>query len=239
MNIIAITQKSLDKPENEDRIVVGRTVLAEGCLQTGISSGVIAVADGVGGNKAGAVASHFVSRKLSEAAHIDYDWLAQVNRELLQLSATTERYAKMATTLSGICIEDDTAVFFSVGNTRVYTLQSGKYLKQLTRDDTTLNYLLSTGQLSGAEAENFDRKNEITACFGGGSQQLGKIKISPRNPVTAPFMLTSDGIHDYVSVDRLEDILEEYGFTMDACEACIAAARAGGSKDDVSIVLIS
>jgi protein phosphatase len=139
--------------------------------------------------------------------------------------------------LSGICCTKGKPQLFSIGNTRVYLLQSRKYLKQLTTDDTILNYLLATGQLSSEDAKSFERKNEITACFGGGSSDLFKVKVSHIEPLTAPIMITSDGIHDYLSVDQMEDIIEEHGLCEDSCIELIKVARSNGSVDDASIVL--
>lgn len=116
-------------------------------------------------------------------------------------------------------------------------LQSKKYLKQLTTDDTTLNYLLATGQLSSEDAKSFGRGNEITACFGGGSSALFKVKVSNIEPLVAPIMITSDGIHDYLSVDEMEDIIERNGLTKASCIELIKAARNNGSVDDTSVVL--
>ena len=50
-------------------------------------------------------------------------------------------------------------------------------------------------------------------------------------------MITSDGIHDYISIDLMEDIIADNGITVSACEAIIATARNAGSKDDISIVM--
>lgn len=237
MNIIAITRKGPSKAENEDRIVIGKNLLAEGNIQATFSSGIVAVADGVGGNNAGAVASHFVAQNLTSIDETSQEVFAKINYDLLQLSETRADYSNMATTLSGISVSGSKTILFSIGNTRVYLLQGGKYLKQLTSDDTTLNYLLATGQLAAEDAESFSRKNEITACFGGGAAHLLKIKCNPVDSLTAPFMMTSDGIHDYVSVDQMEDIIAEYGLSFNACEALVAAARAGGSHDDISVIL--
>ncbi len=237
MNIIAVTQKGPSKTENEDRIVVGKNIIANGILQTELSEGVIAIADGVGGNNAGAVASHFVAEKLTALDSVSMNDFSNINVELLSHSSSSEEYEKMATTLSGLAVYHGITQIFSVGNTRVYSLQGSKYLKQLTTDDTTLNYLLSTGQLSAEDAASFDRKNEITACFGGGSPSLFKIKCNSVEQLASPFMMTSDGVHDYISVDQMEDIIAEHGMTISACEAMIATARNNGSMDDSSIVL--
>jgi protein phosphatase len=237
MNVIAVTHKGLNKLENEDRIIVGKTIVAGGTLFTEIENGIIAVADGVGGHNAGAIASHFVANKLCHLNEISTDSLRKINDELIGASETSEDKKGMATTLSGICCAEENSQLFSIGNTRVYLLQSRKYLKQLTIDDTTLNYLLATGQLVPEDADSFERKNEITACFGGGSQSLFKVKVTHIDPLAAPVMITSDGIHDYLSVDQMEDIIGEFGLSEAACIEMIKSARINGSLDDASIIL--
>ena len=237
MNIIAITQKGPNKAENEDRIIVGKNIIAEGILQSQLTYGIIAVADGGVVNNAGAVASHYVAKQLSTLNTVSENDLTRINEELLSLSLECSAYENMATTLSGVASFNGATQVFSIGNTRVYLLQGKKYLKQLTTDDTTLNYLLATGQLSPEEAESFDRKNEISASFGGGAAHLFKMKCSTIESLSSPFMMTSDGIHDYISIDLMENIIAENGITVLACEAMISAARDAGSKDDISIVI--
>lgn len=237
MKIIAITQKGTNKAENEDRIVIGKSVLAGGTVFAEMDNGILAIADGVGGQNAGYVASHFVANKLCFSSDVSVESLQNINSELMSLSTKEPEYSGMATTLSGILFSDGLTRLFSIGNTRVYLLQSGKYLKQLTVDDTTLNYLLATGQLASEDADKYDRKNEITACFGGGTANLFKIKLSNIDTNGAPIMITSDGIHDYLTVDQMEDIIDKFGLSENACKEIISAARDNGSCDDISIVL--
>lgn len=237
MRIIAITQKAPNKHENEDRIIVGKSIVAEGNFVTEITDGCIAIADGVGGHNAGYVASHFVANNLAMSKNITVELLEHINAELLELAKSKDEYRGMATTLSGIELSQEHIRLFSVGNTRIYTIQSGKYLKQLTTDDTTLNYLLTTRQLKQEEADSFDRKNEITACFGGGAIDLCKIKLNVIEQLSSPVLMTSDGIHDHISIDQMEDIISECGISSATCEKMIEAARNSGSTDDISILL--
>ncbi len=237
MNVIAVTQKGLNKTENEDRVIVGKSILANGTLCTEFTEGILAVADGVGGCNAGSIASHFVANRLCSTNDITIEQMQMINNELLKESEINIDKKGMATTLSGVYLSNSKSQLFSIGNTRVYLLQSGKYLKQLTSDDTTLNYLLATGQLSIEDAEKFDRKNEITACFGGGSPDLFKIKLNDIEPLVAPIIITSDGIHDHLSVDKMENIIEEFGLCEKACIELIDASRRNGSCDDASIIL--
>ncbi len=236
MNIYAATRHGIHKTNNEDRIIVGRSVIADGEYSLQLENGVIAIADGVGGNNAGAVASQFLADKLCDVSEITSVVFENINDELIELSKSDPAYSGMATTLSGICVSDNCTILFSVGNTRVYQLQSGKYLKQLTTDDTTLNYLLSTGRLRPSDVDTFDRKNEITACFGGGDKNLLKMKICELSTISCPIMITSDGVHDHLSVDQMEDIIEEYGISELTCRNIVEAAVGCGSQDDISIL---
>ena len=128
----------------------------------------------------------------------------------------------------------DSAKITYVGNTRVFVVVNGKYLKQLTRDDTTLEYLLATGQLDSFTAESFERKNEITACFGADNPALLKLKQIDASGLDA-LILTSDGIHDYVSLDEMEDIYCTENDRVKFCKKLIEQARKNGSMDDMSI----
>ena len=55
--------------------------------------------------------------------------------------------------------------------------------------------------------------------------------------IASPILMTSDSIHDYLSVDQMEDIIGEHGLTERACEEMISGARIQGSCDDISIVI--
>lgn len=237
MKTVAFTQKGTSKTENEDRIVIGNTILTNGTFESRGPVTTIAIADGVGGNNAGAVASHYVVSRLALEEWASEEALERINDGLLALSMEKAEHSGMATTLSAMRIYNDHAEVFSIGNTRGYLIRSGKYLKQITSDDTTLNYLLAAGHISAEDAARFDRRNEITACFGGGSSSLFKIKKHSIEARAMQFMLTSDGIHDHVSIDQMEDIISECGATLDACRQLAFAARSNGSADDISIVL--
>lgn len=237
MKVIALTQKGISKLENEDCVVVGRNVVTGGTLFSEIDDGVLAVADGVGGNIAGAVASRFVADRICHLKEVNENTLHRINNELLELSSKQSEYKGMATTLAGVLLSNNKAILFSIGNTRVYLLQSRKYLKQLTTDDTTVNYLISTGQMTSEEVANFERKNEITACFGGGQAGLFKISIENIDSISSPVIITSDGIHDYLTVDKMEDIIQEFGLSEKTCEEMMASARNAGSNDDISILI--
>jgi len=237
LKITAITQVGINKFENEDRVIVGKTILTNGVFWCDNFNGIVAVADGVGGNNAGAVASHFLANKLGEVDLPTLEAFKQINKTLISKSTESEYLHKMATTLSGIYISNGSASSFHVGNTRIYSLQGG-YLKQLTNDNTTVNYLIKTKQLSLEYANAYVNKSEITACFGV-DEKLLDIKIAElatQNIFT--LLLTSDGVHEYLGIDELEDMFKEYDEDVRLCRGIASKAINNGSCDDISAIIV-
>lgn len=237
MKIYAATQKGVQKAQNEDRIALNDEIIVVGTYEGECAEGFVAIADGVGGNKAGAAASQFVVDELGKCSH-SIENLTEINQKLIALSQTDEALAGMATTLALVDFTEDSVKITYVGNTRVYAVVNGKYLKQLTRDDTTLEYLLATGQLDASTVESFNRKNEITACFGAGNPALLKLKqidVSGQDTL----ILTSDGIHDHVSIDEMEDIYCAEDNKMVFCKRLIEQAVKNGSTDDASVMVLN
>lgn len=242
MKIYAMTEKG-DHNENEDRILINDTIVSAGTFEAKCDSNLkICVADGVGGNNAGAIASSFVCESLKTIVPSGKNDLVDINSQLLTKSTENANYNGMATTLSGICISDEKASSFHIGNTRIYVFQ-GNYIKQITEDHTSVNWLVKTGKLSKKEAETYDRRNEITACFGGGNPVLiNYLVFEESNEALSNakrIILTSDGVHEYVSVDELEDVLNNEALEpISMCKEIINLAKAIGSTDDKSIVII-
>ena len=234
-----MTQAGHGKDISEDTVLVGCQIYSNVTDMVEVpDEGLICVADGVGGNNAGEEASSFVLEALA-----DYQWsdddamrekLMEINRQLIAMSKEDSKLSNMATTLSGVCIKDGELKIVHVGNTRVYAMQ-GHYLKQLTSDHTVYNWLKSLGRIEEAEACN---KNEITSCFGGGDEKLlEKLYVQSVNEVKT-LLLTSDGIHEYVSIDDLEDIINSDIPNDEKCNAIQEAALLAGSTDDMTAVLI-
>ena len=84
MKFYACSQMGISKKENEDRMILGKSVIAEGSFITNIDTGTIAIADGVGGNNAGAVASHFVATRLTVTDNISLEQLSKINTDLIE-----------------------------------------------------------------------------------------------------------------------------------------------------------
>lgn len=237
MKVSAVTRCGAGKSVSDDRILVGGRILCGTDDAAGEFSGevmlpcVLGVSDGVGGNAGGNIAAQYVCERIYGCS-ADMDDIAGVNAGLLELARNTPGKERMAATYSGLFISTERALtLLHIGNTRVYSVQGG-YLKQLTSDMTTYNYYLSTGRVK--EAENC-RRSEITACFGGGTNSLFRPQFSE---VTASgvLLMTSDGVHDYLTTDELEEILS-VGSDISCCHEILDRALNAGSEDDMSIVI--
>ncbi len=229
MKISAITRCGSGKSESDDRILVGGRIL---CCEEYFSAAenpcAVGISDGVGGNDGGNIAAQYICERLYGVSS-ELDEIAGVNRGLLALAQKTPGKEKMAATYSGIF---PAGKLFHIGNTRVYAVQGG-YLKQLTRDMTTYNYYISLGRIQ--EAEQCSR-SEITACFGGGTTDLFKPQLVDF-PFSGSVLMTSDGVHDFLDIDCLEEIISAAESDISACREILDRALEAGSEDDMSVVL--
>lgn len=227
MKISAVTRCGSGKNNSEDRILIGSRILCNEEFSGEVPPCVIGIADGVGGNAGGDIAAQFVCERLSECAP-DMDGFAGVNAALLEFARKTPGKETMASTFSGI-FPGGRALH--IGNTRIYAVQGG-YLKQLTEDMTTYNYLRSLGRFE--EAENC-RRSEITACFGGGRGSFFMPRLSDIS--SGRVLMTSDGVHDHVSTDNIEEILSRAESDISACREIVRTAVEHGSEDDISVIM--
>lgn len=224
---------------SEDAVLVGPEVIFETSTELPIpENGFVCIADGVGGNRGGNQAAQFVLKSLSKvSADTDEDLknnLREINESLISTARAEGVAPDMATTLTGFFFHGNLCRLIHVGNTRVY-IRQGKYLKQITSDHTTYNWLLSSGQVDVAEQCN---KCEITNCFGGNNPDLlAKLLITECQRFSLA-LLTSDGVHEYVDIDSLEDIVSGEGSLADKCEEIIQRAIKAGSEDDLTVVII-
>lgn len=227
MKISAVTRCGSGKNNSEDRILIGGRILCNEEFSGEVPPCVIGIADGVGGNAGGDIAAQFVCERLSECAP-DMDGFAGVNAALLEFARKTPGKETMASTFSGI-FPGGRALH--IGNTRIYAVQGG-YLKQLTEDMTTYNYLRSLGRFEEAER---CRRSEITACFGGGRGSFFMPRLS--DICSGRVLMTSDGVHDHVSTDNIEEILSRAESDISACREIVRTAAEHGSEDDISVIM--
>lgn len=232
------------KNECEDTAVFNNTLVNDKTIS--LESDMlqcVGVADGVGGNAGGRIASRYIAHQVSQADFLSmtqqdiYAFVTDINVNLITHAASIPNQSEMATTLTCVVAAKDGYYLIHAGNTRLYVMQ-GSYLKQLTTDHTTYNWLMECGQYEAAET---CRKSEINCCFGGGAQRyVNRLVIEKIFGDYFPdtLILTSDGIHDFVSIDCMEDALSSGNSDSEAVQIIAGTARENGSTDDMTVIIL-
>lgn len=231
------------KSECEDTALCNKSIINNQieCMDDTVLQ-CIGVADGVGGNAGGRVASRYVAHRLGQK---DFTHMSEreirlfvndLNAELINHAATIPEKADMATTLTCVVATNEGYYLIHAGNTRLYIMQ-GSYLKQLTTDHTTYNWLMECGQYEAAEQCN---RSEINCCLGGGNlhyaNRLLVDKVFDEYPNA--LVLTSDGVHEFVDLEFIENALSNSGSDYEASKQIIDEAHRNGSKDDKTIIIV-
>lgn len=232
MKIYALTKRGTEKSQSDDRILANGIVLCETEYSAEIAQPkIIAVADGIGSYSGSDRAAQFVCEYMS-AYSGDDSLLLSCAEALMRYAEETPAERLMGTTFTAIAFCGEFCKVLHIGNTRAYSM-CGKYLKPLTKDHTTYQWYMTAGLPEKAENCN---KSEITYCFGAGSMRYFQPVVKEISP--SGFVLTSDGIHDFLSADELEELVFSHGDDyMTACRSIAEAAVKNGSYDDMSVII--
>lgn len=250
MKIYAYVEKGIGKTECQDRVLVGDTILAGGFLTvdyTGDNNLLVAVADGVGGYRGGEKASllavdsiRVLNRRTSLIEEDIKGLMERTNMQIKKTGQMNPGYESMATTLTALVMNQEKAVVIHIGNCRLCSVK--RYLQPLTKDQTVVAEMVSRGEMTPEEALESPIRNQISACLGGNREGLfDKIRVEANNGILEQegnLILTCDGIHDYVSEEELEDKLSEEKSAQEICREIAQLARANGSTDDISIIMV-
>src|SRR2546428_10659927 len=107
----------------------------------------------------------------------------------------------------------------------------------MTEDHTLINYKVKHGMMTKAEAEKASGKNVITRAVGHKDYvQVDTVDIDVTTGVR--FLLCSDGLHGYFTMDREVAELCSEGALEECAEAAVALANQRGGKDNITAVLV-
>ena len=230
----------------------------EDAIGQDLDRGLLVLADGMGGLKAGEVASamavEVVMRELSEVlAGIDpgqsdaesgyaLESLAvgrailRANETIWQVAQSQPQCAGMGTTLVVLLLYDNRLTVAHVGDSRMYRLRDGE-LEQVTLDHSLVQELVNRGFYTPEEAREATHKNIVTRALGIGEE----VEYDVLEEVALPgdvFLLCSDGLNDMVDDPGIRAILLENLDNLDvAAERLVAAANESGGRDNVSVML--
>lgn len=206
------------------------------------------VCDGVGGAKSGNIASTLASDVLVQELRatwrngLDPVEVGERLRQAVKLANLTvcdqanevADFEGMATTMVAAVLQPDRATVLNVGDSRAYYIGS-QGIRQVTTDHSLVQMMLSRGELTPEEAENYPRKNVITRAIGAETTVLCDI-FQVEMKKEDCLLLCSDGLSNLV--DEQELLFEiVHGERESCCQRLLQIAQNRGAPDNVTCVL--
>jgi PPM family protein phosphatase len=203
---------------------------------------LFAVADGMGGAKAGEIASSLAAAAVQESAGDGATGEARVaglieeaNRRVFRRANEDRAVSGMGTTMTVALVEGERVAIGHVGDSRAYLIREGR-LEQLTDDHSLVAELVRSGKLTPEEAEAHPQRSVITRALGTESE----VDVDTFSVQATPgdlFLLCSDGLTVMVDDDRILAAIEQHRSNLDeAAKALVNAANKGGGEDNITVV---
>jgi protein phosphatase len=201
---------------------------------------LFAVADGMGGHRAGEVASAGAIRTLQKEAGHDTDSLVaavqSANRAVHAEAAANPDLAGMGTTITAMMTTNDAAQIVHVGDSRAYLLRDGR-LRRLTQDHTVVDRLAREGKIPAEEADRHPQRSVLERALGVGPEVDVDVQLLDVRPGDR-LLLCTDGLTSMLNDEEIREILLTEKDPEAAARALIDAALAAGGKDNVTAVIV-
>ncbi|EIE00702.1 PP2C family protein-serine/threonine phosphatase [Leptospira licerasiae] len=243
----AITDKGNFRSHNEDSFLAADSLVCGQThgesetvriLDTEESSGLFALADGLGGHEAGEIASRVALEKLAwmEKAIRPIEelpssgWKNLIRKINNEVNAYGESIGKpkMGTTLVGCLLGRRKSWIFNVGDSRLYHFTKNG-LSKVTVDHNI-----------GEELGSSYGRNLLTSCIGGGTKSIEvdtfdySGKLSPGDFI----LICTDGLTEVLNIDQIEKILREHEDLRETCRILSEEANLRLTRDNHTIVII-
>jgi serine/threonine protein phosphatase PrpC len=202
---------------------------------------LFAVADGMGGPRAGEVASGLAAAavKASEAAGGGEEQvitlIQSANRSVYERSSEDASVSGMGTTMTVAVVDGRGVSIGHVGDSRAYLARGGT-LEQLTEDHSLVSELVRAGKLSPEEAENHPQRSVITRALGTDPDvDVDAFTVDPEEGDI--FLICSDGLTTMVGDETIAQVLDAHRGNLDrAAKELIRLANKAGGEDNITVV---
>ena len=243
MALGAVTHVGMHRPINQDALYA----LTGPDAPQGADA-FVAVADGMGGHRAGEVASTMaierLVRRLSRrgkriiSVSASDGWLGRevqhVNMDIHH-AAMDPQLRGMGTTLTAALLTGSNLFLAHVGDSRAYLLRGGR-LRRLTRDHSWVAEQLAAGHLTEKQARSHPRRNVLTRALGLSPTvevDESTVQVKGRDFL----LLCSDGLHSVVPEQELGRVLSIHE-PQQACETLVELANTLGGPDNVTVIVL-
>jgi protein phosphatase len=200
------------------------------------------VADGMGGARAGEVASaqaiaafRAVRARPLPPEDVLRDAVRDANRRIVARAADDPATSGMGTTVTAALVVDGRVAFAHVGDSRAYLLRDG-VIQQLSDDHSLVGELVRRGALSAEEAAAHPQRSVITRALGSDAEvEVDTFTVEARDGDV--FLLCSDGASGMLGDERLGKILRGARSLNAAASEIVRLANAAGGEDNITAVL--
>ncbi len=202
------------------------------------------VADGMGGHRAGDVASRMTveqvvayikeGKELSPITLIDTA-IARANKALVEKAKSSDDYEGMGTTIVVATVLPEAIYIANVGDSRFYLINDS--IKQISRDHSLVEEMVSLGELKEENARQHQKKNIITRAIGAEEQVVPdffEIEYEPGDKI----LMCSDGLTNMVEDIVIKHIVNDRDDVEEIVKLLIAQANENGGSDNVSVVVV-
>ncbi len=229
------------RSHNEDSVTIVKNLSGDYLLM---------VADGMGGHKAGEVASSMAVTTIgsrfqslsSLGSKMDaITWLKEiieeVNTNIIKYAEEHINAVGLGTTLVCAILSKDYLIFANIGDSSGFVYKKG-VLYKVTKDHTLVNILVESGELRKEEAENHPQKNVLMKALGAAEKVEPDI-FDVETTVDGIF-LCSDGLTNMVSKEQIERVLNDEELDInEKVDKLILKSNLRGGNDNVSIAFLS
>ena len=246
MKSFGLTDKGKVRKDNQDSFIIEKCDVKD-CL-------VVALCDGMGGAKAGGLASQlsnkafvsYIYAKLTSRVNraLDFqkilkDACAEANGVAYEYSQFDEKYNGMGTTIvGGVVKSNGNGYIINVGDSRAYHISRRlNIITQITRDHSLVEDLVEFGAITKEQAKTHPQRNVITRALGSEAQvEADYFEFSLQGGDF--LLLCSDGLSNIVSDDEILAYAREYPDPELLCRSLMSKALNRGARDNVTVLAV-
>ena len=240
MKTFYLTDAGRVRNHNEDSVTILKNINNEYLM---------IVADGMGGHRAGEVASSLavthLGKRFNEISSVGskldaVNWLNdninEINKSIIDYTKQYPETTGMGTTLVVALLTNDYLIFGNIGDSIGYVLKNNK-LHKVTKEHTLVNLLVSTGELTEEEAQNHPKKNVLMKALG--AVESCELDIFDVDKDVDGIMLCSDGLTNMLTKDQIEKVLIDDELSIEEkVNKLIRKSNARGGTDNITIAYL-
>ena len=239
MQTFYFTDPGKIRSHNEDSV----TIISNDNLEF-----ILAIADGMGGHKAGEIASAIAIEHIKESFYKletlgnkenAIEWLRkiveEINKKIFKYAKDYPESKGLGTTLVIAIKTNDYILYGNIGDSSGYVIKNN-ILHKVTKDHTYVGMLLTNGRLTEESAKNHPGKNLLTRALGANDPI--EIDIFDIDTSVKGLFLCSDGLTNMLTDEQIEKILNSNLPIEEAVVKLIRKANSRGGNDNISIAYL-